>query len=119
MGARCLFPGPPPTAPDQTRSERRAVPHKLEIASNRAGIDLQIRGERFVGRPSLRPERLVDRLHPPQQWSRAVISHRLDSSVADTFAVVSRPHPRVQSFTRSWVDPDASYQEGRTDIVRE
>ena len=90
-----------------------------EIASNRAGIDLEIRGERFVGRPSLRPKRLVDRLHPPDQWSRAVIAHRLDSSVADILAVVPRLHPRVQSFTQSWVDPDASYQQGKTGIVRE
>jgi hypothetical protein len=40
-----------------------------------------------------------------------VISHRLDSSVADILAVGSRPHPWVQSFTQSLVDPDASYNE--------
>ena len=73
----------------------------------------------FVGRPFLCPQRLVDRLHPLHQWTRTVISHRLDSSVAGILAVVSQPHPWAQSFTQSLVDPDAPYNEEQLLLVNE
>jgi hypothetical protein len=41
------------------------------FAEERLGIVLQFGRERPVGRPSPRPQRLVDRLHPPHQRPRA------------------------------------------------
>jgi antitoxin component of MazEF toxin-antitoxin module len=70
-----LFVEPHPR-PRYTLSELVLVPHELEVAADRPGIDLEVPRQRFVGWPFPRSQRLVDRLHRPHQRPRAGMPHR-------------------------------------------
>jgi antitoxin component of MazEF toxin-antitoxin module len=91
----------PHPRPRYTLSELVLVPHELEVAADRPGIDLEVPRQRFVGWPFPRSQRLVDRLHPPHQRPRAGMPHRRRPRSPASLAVVARPFPTQWSVVRS------------------